>query len=60
MKTKKILIELTQRTETHFPTFQTSLEGMERYEAIGILTLAIDQIKDSCFNDTVKMNNFNP
>lgn len=55
MSLKTITINLTPRDkEGNTPTFDLNAEGLERYEIIGILEIAIDQIKRDCYKSTKK------
>lgn len=57
-KTKSIKITFTPRTKTSIPYFEYTGENIEKYEAIGLMELAIDHLKKRCLEDTRK--NFNP
>lgn len=56
-KEKTIKIDLTDRTEENETLhFNLYADNMERYEVIGILELAIFQLKQDCLKDTKELN----
>lgn len=58
MKLKSIKITFTPRTKNSIPHFEYIGENIEKYEAIGLMELAIDHLKKRCLDETKK--NFNP
>lgn len=54
MKPKVITITINPRKGESSPNFKLEAEGMERYEILGILTLALSGIERECFGEIQK------
>jgi hypothetical protein len=55
---KKITITISEEvTQTGNPVFAFKATNLKRYEAIGLLTLAIENLKKDSIKETTEINN---